>query len=824
MKIHRVKLEHVRNIKEVWLDLSKPLTVIAGRNGIGKTAVQEALLAAMFERDKKSRDSLISDFDPHSPPMATLHLSRGEPEPTITLSRDLTGKDGEWREGGTIIKAKGAALQKIQESLPISADAAATLLWGQQEEISRVLEDFPADGHSLLTAATVKGSGPDPKQVMQELERQFKEAKRAGKNPGALTRATEHVRNAEHELQKAQDAEVALNDLTKKYEQAKDQHKNVKEQAHASKKRVRHLERIERLLDAALNAENGLSELEKTEQQWGGLDEEIGKSRRSVRGLEEELERLRSQYRVAKDAELADQIDRLKTRIRLAEKAEGTRRDLQEHLDVRKRPDKSDLEDLRKLQADRKSAARAMQATGVRYALSVENAAKTVRVSEENRGFHDVPLTPAQTHEGIVGTVVIRADGLQLAASGKEDIAALKASRKEIEDEIAQLLHRFGVGDQEGFLALNDERSRMEIALGDARVELSKHLRDDTLDSLNADVELLETARRTNKMTHEDKERWAKTVLRPMAEIEKTIIAKQSAFESANDRLGELETKRPTDAQKKELQSKLSDARRNANRTRDAFLEEDEEQRQPSPALRDQIKKELQNEGTTRDRLIEGQNDAEKDLTRLSTELKHAGPDRPIDSIKAELDEALAALHREEVLQAAREKLRQRIDAKIVEMSKNVPRELAAEIGKHLTELTRGAYAKVNLNERLQVASVSEGGQQPVEWEPHKLSAGERALTALTVKVAVARALADLGSPVFVILDDSLVALDPQYRAATEEQLLRLVADGKLQVILITCHTDWVVAWKERYADKVHYIDFAQQAEYYRTPRALAAL
>ena len=94
-------------------------------------------------------------------------------------------------------------------------------------------------------------------------------------------------------------------------------------------------------------------------------------------------------------------------------------------------------------------------------------------------------------------------------------------------------------------------------------------------------------------------------------------------------------------------------------------------------------------------------------------------------------------------------------------------------------------------------------------------------MMALTVKVAVARAFAELGSPVFIMLDDSLVALDPQHRAATEELLYKLVADGKLQVILFTCHTDWALDWKQRSPDKVHYIHFAQRAVYYRRPPAL---
>ena len=143
MRLHGVELEHVRHIRRVALDLSHPLTIIGGRNGIGKTAVQEAILTAMFERKKEDRDSLISRFDPDSPPTATLALSGGQLQPTIRLVRTLTDKSGQWIEGTSHIKAKGEALKKVQQSLPISAEAAAALLWGRQNDLATIVRDFP---------------------------------------------------------------------------------------------------------------------------------------------------------------------------------------------------------------------------------------------------------------------------------------------------------------------------------------------------------------------------------------------------------------------------------------------------------------------------------------------------------------------------------------------------------------------------------------------------------------------------------------------------------------------------------------------------------
>src|SRR5438105_15576582 len=138
MKIHSVELRHVRQIKEAALDLSAPLTVIGGPNGVGKTTLQQAILAAMFLTDKKLRDSFVSEFDPDSPPTAVLGLSHGDEAAAITLTRCLTDDKGEWHEGATLLKGKRKALDKIQEVLPITADAAALLLWGRQDDMPRV--------------------------------------------------------------------------------------------------------------------------------------------------------------------------------------------------------------------------------------------------------------------------------------------------------------------------------------------------------------------------------------------------------------------------------------------------------------------------------------------------------------------------------------------------------------------------------------------------------------------------------------------------------------------------------------------------------------
>jgi uncharacterized protein YhaN len=399
----------------------------------------------------------------------------------------------------------------------------------------------------------------------------------------------------------------------------------------------------------------------------------------------------------------------------------------------------------------------------------------------------------------------------------------LKRAAERSEREIAALLARFSAGDEDAFRRLAEEQDRLAAELGRAEAELGKHVGDGTLESLKAEVESLRKRLAENPVTAEDREAWCHTVLAPAAQIEKLRYGKQVEVDRESNSLKQMEGRRPTEAQQQQLQATLGQRRAAATAARETFAQESPQSPPPSRELRDGVRGDLSRARARLEELRNSHHAADKQVDRLSGDLKHAGPKRPLGSVEADLADARTELRREETLQKARELLKQRIGEKIQEMSESVPRELAARIGRDLAQVTRGAYAKVSLNEAFAVERVGEGGDRPEHWQPHQLSAGEQAFTALAVKIAVARALAESGNPVFVLLDDSLVSLDPQHRAATESLLVDRIADGRLQVILLTCHTDWALDWQKRCGEQVHVIDLADQAEYYRTPPALGA-
>ena len=822
MKIHKVELQRVRQIKDVSLNLSAPLTVIAGPLGVGKTTIQKAILGAMFLTKKEERISLVSRYDPNSPPVAVLHLSRGnDAAPSIRLSRKLIDDSGEWKEGATTLSSKGKALEQIQESLPISSTAAATLLWGLQDDMVTVLDEFPSDGHSMLTAATIRGTGPDPREVTDALEEEFSNTKKTGQNPGSLTRTQLRVSNVEKEFQMALAAQDRLATLTKEFERAKSSREQAQRQRELSEKEVKRLAELERLLDSSVKFSEKLSRLEAQRKELDGLEDEIKKVEREVKSLQDEVITLKAQYRVAKNKELSDKIQKLELQIGVANEAENKYAELKKELNAKIRPEKSDEKDLIALKGRVKEARDRMNASGVRYNISVESGTKILELSEDLAATQRVQLSASKPLEGVAGNIVVVSDNLRMSASGKEDVATLKRFIENAHQDINKILEKYGVQKEDAFYKLLQEKNSLDEDLKKIEREMEKELKGSTLNSLKTELELARAAHKDIKVTLQDKEEWSNRSLNSANEIEKNLVRKEAQVSSKEEEVKKLLLKQPDDKEKSSFSSALASARKEAASALNAFKDVDESRRDATSDLLEEIKRNLDKTRGELLTLMDQESAANVGVTKILTELKHAGPERPISNIEADLEEAKSVLHREQTLQSARRLLIEQINQKVVEMAEDVPKELGDRISAHLSAITRGAYGKVSLSDNFAVSSIGEGGKNSDQWKPNELSWGERHVAALAIKIAVARALAESKGSVFIVLDDSLVHFDPEHREATEDLLLNLVKDGRLQVILLTCHSDWAFDWKKRAGEFINYIELTKVAQYYRPPAAM---
>ena len=442
------------------------------------------------------------------------------------------------------------------------------------------------------------------------------------------------------------------------------------------------------------------------------------------------------------------------------------------------------MESYQSLQDCLKKAEAKMEATGVRYDLSAQGRLRTLRLAEDGQDAREVTLAAGASLQGIVGRLTIEADGLRFSAEGKEDIAGLKEAIQHAKEETSALLQKFQAESETAFRKSAKEREQLQRELEQKRTELRNHLGAATLDGFKVDLERTLAARVENNMTLNDRESCAVKLQASATEINAACAQKRGEIGMARQGIAGLEEKRPNDAQKSLHQKTLEAIRTKARESATAFTDVDELHREPTRELLAVIRASLEGERQKQTKAAGALGDAETKVADLQGQLKQAQPHRSPEAILADLEEAKELCNREETLQEARALLSQRITEKMDALAAHVPVELGKKVTQHLERLTGGAAGQVVLSQQLAVAHVggngvgSNGAVTP--WYPRQLSYGESHQAALAVKIAVACALAETSGPVFIILDDSLVTFDPRRRAATEDFLLDLVDDHKL--------------------------------------------
>ncbi|MEU3454125.1 ATP-binding cassette domain-containing protein [Micromonospora sp. NPDC006766] len=111
------------------------------------------------------------------------------------------------------------------------------------------------------------------------------------------------------------------------------------------------------------------------------------------------------------------------------------------------------------------------------------------------------------------------------------------------------------------------------------------------------------------------------------------------------------------------------------------------------------------------------------------------------------------------------------------------------------------------VNELLELVGLDPG--QFGRRYPHELSGGQRQ------RVGVARALA--ADPVVLLMDEPFSAVDPIVRARLQEEFLRLQAEVRKTIVLVTHDLDEAV----RLGDRIAVLSEGGQLEQYDTPAAL---
>src|SRR5262249_3516615 len=232
-------------------------------------------------------------------------------------------------------------------------------------------------------------------------------------------------------------------------------------------------------------------------------------------------------------------------------------------LKSKSRPTAADVAKLDELRRELQAAEDKMQASGVRYELSVDSGARGVRVAEDGGPETDVSVNAgAPPRRRIVGHAVIQIDGLRIGVHGKEDISRHRETIQNRSEQRAALLQRFAAQNEAAFLALAQEQNDLAGKLTEKRNEMRLKVGNSSLATLKTELRRLDQAQSENNMTLGDKESCAGKYLAPAAEIKNQLSRKEGEIEQAKEGLGAAEAKRPTEMQLTLHEKTLAELRR----------------------------------------------------------------------------------------------------------------------------------------------------------------------------------------------------------------------------------------------------------------------
>ena len=795
MKLKNAKIENVRNIRCCELEFSPGCTVISGRNGSGKTTVREAIQSALFGLQHRKKEQHVSKFDPDSMPKVEFNLTIDGEKLPVGLSRSLLNKDGKWQQNGKTIRAKGRSLDLVQQHLGIPVSAADSLLCSNHIDFASLLEEFPDDMQSLLTANCVRGSGPEPKSVLARLEKNHKAAKSKGqKNPGIISVLTTKLQSLNTEMGNAEAATDRVKLLQKSYREQIVIRDQLDAKLRTDRAELQKLQESQKAMAKVIQFDAEIRRAKEQQSSWNLLCEKTTRSKKIFDSVKADLSELEIQFRVQKKLEIASELSRLKDLIQVSKEIEGKIAAASSLRDQKRWPGKPEVQLFSELDAHAKNLESKIHATGVHFRLESKTA-QSIEIATDGGQGKPVKIDADNPLDGVVGSVRVTAGDLAFTAFGKENVATLKIEVDAIQEQQAALLRKFGCADFPSFQESAELRDKLEQDVICLQAELKIKLSGFSIDSLENSRSRSEQELASLQVSLADEKAISGRVLGSVSSIEKQIAAKRVEVDNAKHKLREYEFEKPSEAEINQLAGQLVDANSRLAVAQKAFRLT-ECRREVGLSELKYMESDISKQTSAVESGERGVGEANVTLAKIEKDLEHSGVFRRTDEIAIDITVVNTSLEKEERRQKARMLLMERIKSKMNRLAEGVPVQLSDKVAKHLSELTLGLFSSVELNDNLSVRNVYDSSGHGVNWNSSELSTGERILVALAIRIAIALSVADIYGTAFLMLDDAFTSLDPSYLAATEDLIEKVVKTGRIQLVLFTCHEEWAAKWE----------------------------
>lgn len=767
------------------------LNVVLGPNEAGKTTLGNAIRRVLFVSTKLTKRETASEVAPYLP------LGGGD---TIRVSVDLDVGGETWKlakhwgggssaselllPNGGVISDSETVDSKLAELLGLSQGTWEHALFARQGGVAsslKGLRDGSAvdDLNEVLRRAVFETDGVSLETLAESIDVRWKdafgrwdrdlnrpEANRGLENPwrnlaGRIVEAWYDQERAKGVLQEAEAYYHELDDLTVRLSTAASDSETLKRwvETHAAvaadaEKRA--------VLDGKLAQVVGTEKtLRDISQQWPVAVAKAGDLETRAAGLSQRAKELSTELQQTEAWEAATlnrhtlaQAFAVQGKIDEAAEALGdtTKVEAEQIASLESLDKEGDLLRARLDAAKLGVIFKARRAIDIDFQAGVD--------PEESRSLAD-----GESLEFTAGArAVIRHSDWELEVrSGDADVAAEEAHHGEIAEKGADLLKTMGVEDLAGARKLQSEYQEKTSQISALEGQLADLLGEESLETLQAEVEKASEAGTPNRKAAEVAEERgqvatdAQNLAEQAAEQRERVETWKEAYESPEALLDQLVERR---GELKQLEKEIAALRPLPEGVDDvqAFLGEFREKKQELDDL-----KSAYNELLVEKAALDGRAPAVE----------------PAEAAE-HVAEAEILFHRARREGESIDRIRRDFAALRAEMDEGTLEPWLKHLGEVVSPLTQKRYQTIDLADG---AFARDGEEVNIPFEV--LSGGTSAILGLAVRLSMARWFLE-GRGGFLVLDDPLVDLDPE-RQQSAAAVLKKFAEEK-QVILLTCH------------------------------------
>jgi DNA repair protein SbcC/Rad50 len=795
MQIKSLSLAPFAGIHRLELDFETGLNVLLGPNEAGKSTVVEALYAALFQSTRLKR-SVKADLEFQrrawrypSGDHAYLQLQFLAADTVYTLTKHWQhGKSytGLFDGSHTVVDEE-VIVQRLSDYLQYGASTYANVLFARQHTFRNTLEQLQEDSDTsatvgqILKKAVMQLDGVSVEALRSRLEMEIDqlgkrwdlaenrpENNRTIQNPyktglGEVLKAYYDVQTLHLDLAKArrgEEEQEALNTRLSTCQREQETVLNSLSRFEAIEQQVIERDTLQLKL---VSLEKDYQQLLEVNKVWPVKEAESVSLAKSITGSIERVAKLKAEWEKTQQAQLLIQ-DRT-----LLKQLESLQKDIQEAEAMVKSLEHIEEEDFRNLEKQESILSQTQAAMEAATLLgTLEKAAGSVTITD---GFgRPQALMPGQqvTASGSL-RLEMGEGGESLAfqiSAGQIDFVTLKETFEKAAAEKTMLLDRLKAATVE------EARSQLQIAR-DQRTALDNLKQARTKLTRDKDVAAIRRAL----------ENFGEEHLRPLKVVDEE---KEAAVEHLNEQLrrqsilqNQLEQWEKAYGSHDNLMENLLEIRGEIKEKENtlSLLAKLPEEFETTSAFREHMRQLRQENSDLADN--------EYSLKHQLTELQHSLPPDSAEEMARALQDA-EKLFKKRLLRLKRfTAIRETLEKVLEQMDQHSAKPLEEAFRRYLEQITSSRYQAVQLEDSLQVAIQQHAHAVPVK--PFLFSAGTYDTVALAFRFALIDQLFD-DRAAFLVLDDSLVNLDPDRKARTIA-LIREQAQ-RHQLIFTTCQPE----------------------------------